>query len=380
MELRGDFTQKSTIEDSYSYSRYGFNASGTHKVILSGSGEQIISFADPGDSKFNILEVKNNTGKVVFNELPVRGSIIGDITSDSDINLYYPSFDLSNQSIKAPNLYWYLSGDIKLLDGAKIDSNLIHTSGNLFVCGNAEITGDYYITNAEKTGYSTGRLYMTDEKGYLLVHGDFKVDVSTISEAGYGVMLNAGTMELRGDFTQKSTIEDGGSYSRYGFNASGTHKVILSGSGEQIVSFADPTYSGFNILINKNANRVIFETEYRYNELQIIHVCDYSSSMRCQECGELAPLKFYGWSLTLQDNIALNYAIDARFFADGCYTMPSVVFTIGDRVVTVAEYNTVKYAGYYIFTLTDIAPHQMGMNIHVSMLFSQIIPPSPFPT
>ena len=97
------------------------------------------------------------------------------------------------------------------------------------------------------------------------------------------------------------------------------------------------------------------------------HTCDHSMSMRCPECGELAPLKFYGWSLTLQDNIALNYAVDARFFADGCYTDPSVTFTIGDRTVTVTEYNTTKYAGYYIFTLTDIAPHQMGLTVSATL-------------
>lgn len=97
------------------------------------------------------------------------------------------------------------------------------------------------------------------------------------------------------------------------------------------------------------------------------HTCDHTSSMICPVCGELAPLSFYGWSLTLYDNIALNYAVDARFFADGCYTNPSVTFTIGDRTVTVTEYNTTKYAGYYIFTLTDIAPHQMGMTVSATL-------------
>ena len=97
------------------------------------------------------------------------------------------------------------------------------------------------------------------------------------------------------------------------------------------------------------------------------HTCDHSVSMRCSDCGELAPLKFYGWSLTLQDNIALNYAVDAKFFADGCYTDPSVTFTIGERTVTVTEYNTTKYAGYYIFSLTDIAPHQMGMTVSATL-------------
>ena len=100
---------------------------------------------------------------------------------------------------------------------------------------------------------------------------------------------------------------------------------------------------------------------------EVEHTCDHSVSMRCPECGELAPLKFYGWSLTLQDNIALNYAVDARFFADGCYTNPSVTFTIGGRTVTVTKYDTTKHAGYYSFLLDDIAPHQLGMTVRATL-------------
>ena len=97
------------------------------------------------------------------------------------------------------------------------------------------------------------------------------------------------------------------------------------------------------------------------------HEHDFSESVRCSGCGELAPLRFYGWSLTLQDNIALNYAVDAKFFADGCYKNPSVTFTIDGRTVTVTDYNTEKYAGYYIFTLTDIAPYQMGETVSATL-------------
>ena len=271
MEIKGDLTQASTSEGSYA--QYGFNASGTHKVILSGTGEQTVSFEDPGSSGFNILEVKNQTGLVQFKELSVGKEIIGDIISNTDIKIYDPNFELSNQTIKAPNVYLCSSGTIELLDGAKIDSNLIHSYGALYVRGNAEITGDYYITNADKTGYSDGILYMTVSDGYLLVHGDFKIDCCPNSVSGH---LNAGTLEIKGDFAQASTND--GSYNSYCFNASGTHKVILSGTGEQIVSFEDPTYSRFNILVNQNSGGVIFKTEYRYNELKTFYTIEFKDA------------------------------------------------------------------------------------------------------
>ena len=83
----------------------------------------------------------------------------------------------------------------------------------------------------------------------------------------------------------------------------------------------------------------------------------------CSKCDAIAPIEFAAWSLILQDNLALNYAIDARFFAEGLYTNPVVTFTIGDRTVTVTEFDTEKYAGYYAFIFSDLAPHQMGENV-----------------
>ena len=78
---------------------------------------------------------------------------------------------------------------------------------------------------------------------------------------------------------------------------------------------------------------------------------------------EEAPLAFEGWSLTLQDNIALNLALKAELITSGLYTAPSVTFVIGERTIVVTEYNTDKIEGYYVFTLSDIAPHQMGETV-----------------
>lgn len=88
----------------------------------------------------------------------------------------------------------------------------------------------------------------------------------------------------------------------------------------------------------------------------------HTSTLKCDKCDYVAPLRFSAWSLSLQDNIAINFAIKADLFA-GLYSAPSVTFTIGERTVVVSEFDSEKYEGYYTFTLHDIAPHQMGVNV-----------------
>lgn len=78
-------------------------------------------------------------------------------------------------------------------------------------------------------------------------------------------------------------------------------------------------------------------------------------------------LTFAGWSLTLQNNLSLNYAVDAKYFTEYGYEAPEVTFVMGERTVTVTEYDTVRYPSYYIFTLADIAPHQLGETVTATM-------------
>ena len=60
LEIKGSFTQKSTSGDGYpNYPNNNFSASSGHKTVLSGEGIQTVSFEDPGDSMFNVLDIKN---------------------------------------------------------------------------------------------------------------------------------------------------------------------------------------------------------------------------------------------------------------------------------------------------------------------------------
>ncbi|MDO6721635.1 hypothetical protein Q4575_19755, partial [Psychrosphaera sp. 1_MG-2023] len=141
-----------------------------------------------------------------------------------------------------------------------IKGNLIHSGGNLLVNnGRLEVEGDYRIQKPDtesETGYtySSGVLRMENVDDYILVHGDFVMDsryggFDTHSSSSYyiynGDWLTAGTLELKGDLTQLSTsTTDTVSYlERYypheNFQATVSHKVILSGESKQVISFED---------------------------------------------------------------------------------------------------------------------------------------------
>ncbi len=109
--------------------------------------------------------------------------------------------------------------------------------------------GDYRIQSVSEEegnvvyGESTGRLFMKHDDDYVLIEGSFV----THSRSSHHNTLTNGVLEVKGDFAQKETKSN-----QAAFGASGTHKVVLSGSGRQNVSFESPKRSGFQTLIIVN--------------------------------------------------------------------------------------------------------------------------------
>jgi len=85
IEVKGNFTQKSTYSGEYSsYANGGFAASGTHRVVLSGNTKQTVSFEDPGshdryNSHFNILDVRNTSSEGV--EFATKVVVLGELAA-----------------------------------------------------------------------------------------------------------------------------------------------------------------------------------------------------------------------------------------------------------------------------------------------------------
>lgn len=157
----------------------------------------------------------------------------------------------------------YLNGGCLNLNGhtLKVKGNLIQSGGIMSVNSGTLVTaGDYRLQkeNVQADGtvtysLSKGFIEMLNDTDNVQVGRDFVMD-STLSHTNY---LKAGTLEVKGDFAQKqSTDESGNKASNKNFQAGGSHKVLLSGTKQQTVSFANPgsIYSKFNTLEITNSS------------------------------------------------------------------------------------------------------------------------------
>ncbi|MCK4260873.1 MAG: hypothetical protein KAX49_17985 [Halanaerobiales bacterium] len=92
---------------------------------------------------------------------------------------------------------------------------------------------------------------MNDENDRINVDGNFIMD----SVWSRNDRLTAGILEVKGDFTQKRSASSSSS-SYTNFRSTGTHKVVLSGTGDQVVSFASPLTTGscFSVLELSNTS------------------------------------------------------------------------------------------------------------------------------
>jgi hypothetical protein len=144
----------------------------------------------------------------------------------------------------------YLSGSTLDLNGHKltINGNLIQSDGVLYINGGSLIVnGDYRMQLENKAadgtvtyGNGSGYLKMLNAYDYVLVTGSFYTQNNNVHDSS---LLNAGVMEVKGDFIQRA-----GQYYSYGwydrknnFAPGGTHKVVLSGSGIQNINFRTPS-------------------------------------------------------------------------------------------------------------------------------------------
>lgn len=86
----------------------------------------------------------------------------------------------------------------------------------------------------------------------------------------------------------------------------------------------------------------------------------------CQKAPELS---FYGASLTLQNNLKVNFYVEKDPIVAAGFTDLYTVFEMNGRTVTVSEYSEVTSGGvdYYVFTFRNIAPNLMNDTIRATL-------------
>ncbi|MDR2570550.1 MAG: hypothetical protein LBD23_09670, partial [Oscillospiraceae bacterium] len=226
MEIGGNFAQKwETVTN--------FSASGTHRVIFNGTGQQNISFENE-DSSFRDVNFQNpNINASGY--LRFTGNLL------SDVNVAANNLIIGGGSGWLPAQSMRLNGfKINIGGNVIVDDNLTLNGGTLTVGGNLNQTGGFIDINGGTLDIggnyriqNQGNLYMTNVSDVIKVGGNFAMESEDTNN-----QFSAGTMEIGGNFTQKwETVNN--------FSASGTHRVIFNGTGQQSISFENE-YSRFS--------------------------------------------------------------------------------------------------------------------------------------
>lgn len=263
IDVSGDFTVSGGNDGNQTAGTYRIagDISGSHSVgkdvkfVLCGKEDQSIvneNYDTRSDyCRFGILSIENASGRKIHfegnldavtisadsdtismvSDGTVCGKLVGckllcDLEIKGDVLLRAKNIDLNGHTVNVKgNVY-------------QNEANLVLNSGKLLV------SGDYIIANEYDSAVHkpcSGILSMLNDKDYLQVGGDFE----TITKVDHSKYLTAGTLELKGDFTQS------GEGTEYAFPASGTHKAILSGDQKQNITFESYDSSHFNNIILK---------------------------------------------------------------------------------------------------------------------------------
>jgi phage baseplate assembly protein gpV len=200
-----------------------------------------------GYSYFNKVGVNKPSGTLNCISPVDISSIDENTTFPGNLKIGLGTLNLSENTLD-------VQGDVTIT-GGKITVG----GGQLNVGGDLALS--YATSNFSQPFYSTsGGLDMSNSVDYVLVNGNMTV------QSDSGSIFSAGTLEIKGNFTQSifyayydydyETV-----YGASGFSASGTHKTLFSGTADQTISFVTPTnsfgqfsygYSYFNKLgVNK---------------------------------------------------------------------------------------------------------------------------------
>ena len=379
VELKGDFTD--TYSSSFTYG--GYREEGTHKTIFSGEGEQRISIdvgKNKNASRFENLVIENPDIYFDTEIYGIRLAADAEITSGTPITVY-DHLDLNGYNLKTDGSIsitaYYMSnhpnqGQLYTNGGSfDVEGNIscgyrVNLSENDYKCGSMSTAGlNFYhskLTVSGDTSIGEKGIYMDNDEDYLLVGGDF----STISTPEPSSSLSAGTVELKGNFTD--TYSASFNYGGYREGEGGAHKTIFSGEGPQRISIKaarNKNSSKFGSLIIKN-QEIYFDTEVYsirladdaeiksgttvkvYDHLDLngydlktnggITISGYRLSSN-PNCGQLFT---NGGSFDVEGNISCGYRVNLTNSDSSCGSISTYYLTFGHSRLTVRGDATIR--------------------------------------
>ena len=207
---------------------------------------------------------------------------------------------------------------------------------------------NYNLTNVKENVLlrNAGEIYMVDPSATLFIGGDLKRESNARKydlQIGYVVLNGKGIQTI-------DNVE------KFGY------LEILNDSEEGVVFT-----KGIKVYTLFNHNRNKYSLANDGNDSTFVdfdgdgmldHVDDYPM-IKWKE------LKFSGASLTLYDNLTINYKVSKAFFEENGYENPYVKFVFNGEEKIVDKYTIVD--DKYVFDFSDIAPNQMSDTISATL-------------
>lgn len=94
-------------------------------------------------------------------------------------------------------------------------------------------------------------------------------------------------------------------------------------------------------------------------------ICLICGNIDTEEIPVLKELSFIGASLSLHNNLSINYKVSKLLFEKDNYTNPYVIFTLNGIEIKISKYTVI--GDNYVFDFTDIAPNQMNDTIYATL-------------
>ena len=334
-----------------------FGAEGKHKVVLSGAKEQRINLLN--GASFQILELENHSsegivvdGSGAWKRLVSNGCKISvqEVVSETGYILE------EDETISTD---FVLKGGILDLNGhtLTISGSFLHSGGTVVIGdGKLVVEGDYRFqsrSGEEIGGYSygdsEGKLEMAGENGHILVEGNF-YDYSHKYKA---LELSAGCLELKGNFYQWEEAPD------YGFYASGSHTVLISGNQKQVIHFQE-NFDKLSYILNLNITNTSAEGVVIEGAHKVYGKCESSRESHIEGCvckggynsqwGE-----FYNGDMLISDTLNLNdkYELGGDLYIQRTLNVYEDFVVDGSIYLTgMPEYGTSGYLNLYDAKLT----------------------------
>lgn len=352
IEIKGDFT------DSTNYSYGSFVTSGNAKVILIGESKQNL-YIKRYDTHFSNLELNNTSLQGIYCDYPIvvdnlisngqtitysisgvygwtlddSNTVNGTYTVDGDFCLTGGVLDLNGKTLEINGDFIQLAGDVIINNGTLI-VNGMYLIGYYYQEEQVMVRG-LYPANTNFSGYSTGRLIMTNTSDTVIVNGDFR----TNSIKDHSDCLTNGTMYIKGNFTQNTVISD------TNFLSTNNHKVVFNGEEFQTISFDSyNNNSGFNDLVINNADDDgvgFYQGVHVYRELDtqshnyygFVELCTGASVKNGVSSANIRIINNY----TLQTNLTIHgdLEVDANLDLNGKTLEVDGIVTITDSILRV---------------------------------------------